>query len=203
MHTLNDDQNISDVKREFSRLHQLNKLPKIKIITLVREPIGRNLSAFYQNLNKLNQIKFDGVPFLTEELWELYMKSGKASFILNWFDQELSKNFGIDAYSKPFPECGFTTFENEKAEVLLMKHSLDDVEKSQLIGEFTGLNNFTLGHQKNTSAQKWYGRDYEHAKKSGFPRWYVHKMLDSKYTKHFYLNDIPELSKRWTSREKT
>lgn len=202
MHTLNDDQNIDDVKRAFSRLHELKALPRIKIITLIREPIGRNLSAFFQNLHKFNQIKFDGVPFSKEELWDLYMRSEKASFILNWFDLELFKNFGIDAYSKPFPECGFITLENDKAEVLIIKHSLHDDEKSRLVAEFTGISNFAIEHQKNLSSQKWYATDLDRWKKNGFPKWYVRKMLGAKYAQHFYDKDLVNLSKRWTMREK-
>lgn len=202
MHTLNDDQNIDDVKRAFSRLHELQALPRVKIITLIREPIGRNLSAFFQNLKKFNQIKFDGVPFSTEELWDLYMRSEKASFILNWFDLELFENFGIDAFGTPFPDCGFVRLENDKAEVLIMKHTLHDEEKSQLVSEFTGINNFTIGYQKNISSQKWYAPDLDRAKKNGFPNWYVRKMLESKYAQHFYKKDLVNLSQRWTMQEK-
>ena len=191
---------LSDYQSAFAPVKQLGKSSKIKIITLTRDPLSRNLSAFYQNLDQIDKAKFDGAPFTQESLWELYMKSEKSTFILNWFDRELFLNFGIDVYARPFPNCGYVRLENEKADVLLMKHDLDDSEKSQLIREFTGLSNFNLERRSNVGAQKWYKNDYELAKKTGFPNWYIDKMLNSKYTEHFYLRDIPELRKRWTAK---
>lgn len=198
MHTFNDDQHLDYIKGDFLRLHQFNKLPKIKIITLIREPVGRNLSAFFQNLKQFNQVKFDGVPFSQEELLTLYIRSEKASFILNWFDQELLENFGINVYAKPFPDKGFITLENNKAEVLIMKHSLQDAEKSHLVREFTGINDFTIEYRENISSKKTYALELDHWKKVGFPKWYVRKMLNSKYAQHFYDKELIELSTRWT-----
>lgn len=201
LHSFRYDQKYPPLKTRLVELYDSKQLPKVNIITSIREPIGRNLSAFFQNLNKFNAISFDGVPFTTEELLGLTIRSHKVTRILNWFDDELKEHFGIDVYEKNLNSEGFQLYENHKARVLLMKHDLPDLTKADLIGKFLNVSDFKLKTQKNRGESKWYGDEYQKFKKRGFPEWYVSQMLESKYAKHFYGAEIPALKEKWTEKE--
>lgn len=201
LHSFQHEQEYSPVKNQLINLYKSGELPKVNIITCVREPIGRNLSAFFQNLGKFNSIAFDGQPFTTEELLELTLRSRKVHRILNWFDDELNEYFGIDVYEKSLNPEGFQFYENDKARVLLMKHDIPDHLKADCIGEFCEIPNFTLQTPKNTASSKWYFDEYQAIKNRGFPKWYVTQMLESKYAEHFYSDDIPALKEKWTEKD--
>lgn len=179
-------------------LNKTGRLPKVNIITGIREPVGRNLSAFFQNLHKFHAIVFDDPPFSTKELWDLTMRSRKPFRLLNWFDVELNEYFGIDVYKKKLKSEGYQIYENENARVLLLKHDIPDNRKSELIGEFLGLTDFVLTSRENIGSTKWYAAEYESFKSDGLPKWYVDEMLDSKYAKHFYANQREALKNKWT-----
>lgn len=201
LHSFQYEQEYPAVKKQLIKLHTSGALPKVHIITSIREPIGRNLSAFFQNLTKFNAIAFDGRPFTTEELLGLTMQSHKAQRILNWFDDELKEHFWIDVYTKKLEPEGYQLYENDKARVLLMKHDIADAKKERFIGQFLNLSNFHLQPRKNVGSTKWYADEYERCKDRGFPEWYVSQMLDSKYARHFYGDEISTLSEKWTEKE--
>lgn len=183
---------------------------RIKLISLVREPIGRNVSHFFQACGlrwrelwqrTRRELKNGAVDMdiLMPELKSTFLEKYPHEEKLAWFDNEMDKYFGIDVYSKPFPEVGYTYFKNDNgAELLLMRHDLDDKLKEKLIGDYVGIKDFRLTN-RNIGADKEYARIYaEFKRRVKLPRWYIEKMCASKYFTHFYgREEIERVRSKW------
>src|SRR5262245_58222199 len=104
------------------------------VITLVREPISRNVSSFFYNLDFLLSYNFRsrlesmGKEAVLEDLKSLFRKSVLEKGALErfdanpltWFDSELKFVFGIDVYSTRFPaDKGYCTYAGPRVRVLL------------------------------------------------------------------------------------
>jgi hypothetical protein len=157
-----------------------------KIITLVREPIGRNISAYFENLEERHGYKVyeqKSIASLIEDFLVRYPHSQP----LTWFDKEFKKALGIDIYEFPFPlETGFSTISTAQFDVLVLRCDLPDDVKARCVGEFIGRSDFRL-IQKNVSRDKPYAKQFLDFKENiRLPQAYVEKMLTSRFCCHFF-----------------
>jgi hypothetical protein len=175
---------------------------KWKIVTLTREPIARNVSTFFENLEvipleykKKYEVKsdyYDIEPIIVndgdmEKLIPLFFERPKHDSPLDFFDIELKEIFGIDVFSNEFPKAkGYKIYENEKAQVLLIRlENLNSCAK-QAFKEFLDIEDFTLINT-NIGAEKIYASLYRKFKDTVvFPNSYIDKLYNSKYMRHFY-----------------
>ena len=172
---------------------------RFRVITLVREPISRNISAFFQNLDGMVG-KSDAHQLATDELIESFLTGYPHDVPLTWFEKELLPTTGIDVYSKPFPfDVGYTTFEHEKVRALVMRHNLDDEKKASSLCEFLKLDELSM-RKANVAEQKTYAdasRQFLDSIK--LPESYVDRMLSSKYATHFWSDaELQKIRERWT-----
>lgn len=164
---------------------------KIKIISMARDPVARNISAFFQVLEK-------GKKYKTDKLINDFFNKTYHEVPLNWFDIELKRHFGIDIYKYKFPkEKGFYIIKYKNIELLLLKlemfnQCLNDIKN--FIGEDFEIKN------ENISEKKWYSDMYKDFKKEIiFPKEYLEKMYRSKFTNHFYTEEeINRFYSKWT-----
>ena len=175
---------------------------KWKVITLVRDPIARNISAFFQTKHLL---RADDQRVLlsstdSEELKGLFLENFYAHEApIKWFDDELKPVFGIDVFDRSFPrEAGYCIYEGEIADVLLIR--LEDLARCQTeaIREFLGVDNFQM-RKTNVGKDKSYSEAYSRMLSSiRLPETYLEQMYQSKYAQHFYSRDeIAKFSQRW------
>ena len=174
---------------------------KIKIITLVREPISREISRFFQNLHVLiyhsiyimrndNTIHNDLI-----KLFEIY--NNKRSTI-TYFDIEFRKFLKIDIYDFPFDKNkGYGIIQKKNLEILILKlEKLNELQ--EIIGKFLELKTFEL-ISSNQAKTKWYGPLYKEFIKNYVPNEdYLNLVYESKYMKHFYSEEeIKKFKNRW------
>ena len=104
-----------------------------RIITLVREPIGRELSEFFQYVHSL-------YPDLLDEAGEI--DKGRAlkilrtkfmfykpeeSYTARWFDMEIKQMFDIDVYAHPFDsDAGYSIIKQGNVSLLILR--LEDLD---------------------------------------------------------------------------
>jgi|SRR5699024_7377541 len=171
----------------------VSKKKNLKIITLVREPIQRNISEFFQHYNELN---YKGI--YKGDPQEVFLSEFPQDIPLNWFDDELKKVFGIDIYKYPFDrEKGFTIISENNLDLLVIKlEELDNLEKQ--IGKFVGLKEFRLD-TVNRASKKPYGEFYKYFKRNlKFTENYIEEMYNSKYMTHFYTQEeINAFKEKW------
>ncbi len=118
----------NDQKWQVRHLHNwaVREQQPINIISLVREPIGRNVSAFFQTFEKRISISFKDCNFSIEEFQETFLSKYRHDIPLYWFERNIDNNFNIDVYATPFPECGFCTYTKDNIRLLVMRCELDD-----------------------------------------------------------------------------
>lgn len=180
-----------------------------KVITLIRDPIARIISALFQNLlayypdwreRYLNgQFDFDELQKLIINIITINLEPD------DWFDTQIKSipAFGIDVYAEPFPfEKGYKTYLGAgRASLLLIRlENLNDCA-GQAMREFLGLENFVLQNE-NTSEEKDYIDLYRAFKEKPWPMDFVRKVYDTKFARHFYSeSELKAFTKRWTQKE--
>ncbi|MCP3851077.1 MAG: hypothetical protein GY694_12685 [Gammaproteobacteria bacterium] len=177
------------------------KSPKvsIKIITLIREPISRNISAYFQNLKSFEGMS-DAYNILeVEKLISSFIEKYNHIVPLEWFNIELYPTTGINIYKYNFPKnLGYQVIEEAPYHLLIMKHDLDDKIKERCIEDFLGIDSFSISNFNEASKKNYaeaYGNFLDSIKLSNQ---YINKMLSSQYARHFYSeNELKKISERW------
>ena len=158
----------------------------LKVISLTREPIGRNISAFFHNFERDTAGPYADSKFSIEELRSLFLSNHDHEFPLKWFDKTIPHNFDIDVFSRPFPPYGFTTCSNGNVSLLVVRSEIPDSEKVTAIKEFLGFREFQLVNT-NIGSRKNYAETYRaFSENVRLPSEYVAKMCESRYFTHFY-----------------
>lgn len=186
--------------RSYLILRNRSEGKKWKIITLIRDPIARNISAFFQVAYRLVPGFHKGLNTIThEKLYQAFLDNIDHEFPLTWFDLELYSFFKIDVYSSQFPsEKGYKIYSSEQAEMLLIRlENLSDVF-SNAISEFLGVGNINLV-PKNEAKDKEYSSLYRRfLNEVCLPNGYIEKMYSSRFANHFYTKEeIREFTSRW------
>jgi len=160
---------------------------KIKIITLIRDPITRNISAYYHNMkNMINKNDPCTIDYISNTFYKKYNHDCP----LLWLNIELYKLTGIDVYDYPFDkEKGYQHYENDKYQILLI--TLENLNKCWTeILKFANIDtNNRLIKQNAGNSRIHYGIPYNTVKNhiiSNMSNEYVNKMKNSKYYQHFY-----------------
>ena len=162
----------------------------LKVITLVREPIARNVSLLWEQRGA----EIAAHPERARELWGRLRRDE----VLTWFDRELLQMTGIDVYLSPFDkELGWSTIRCGERSVLILKCEISDAEKESAISEFLDLDGFVL-NRYNVNGLPEYTKFCESFKVT---RDYADRMATARYTRHFYSDvEIDIMRERWTER---
>ena len=163
---------------------------RVKIISLVREPYGRNVSMFFQDLplwmsEYQDVVRFDSRNEGPEFLFEAFENAYDHFYFDRWFDRELKRLTGIDIFEHPFDkERGYEVIRRGKYEVLLLK--LEKLEKAhEAIEAFVGYR-FDM-QDANRGERKWYACLYDDFKKKYRPsEAHLTKLYLTKTVRHFY-----------------
>jgi hypothetical protein len=187
---------------------------KWKLITLTREPVSRNISAFFENL--------DVVPLATEgefeirsdyyqidptvvsvdkpeQLASLFFERATHDSPLKFFDREIRDIFGIDVLSQGFsPEKGYGIYSSDRVDVLVLRlESLANCA-GEAFKEFLDLDDFDVIN-RNIGSKKNYAPLYDAFKKHAvIDADYANKLYDSRFMRTFYNDgEIAEARARW------
>lgn len=160
---------------------------RVRIITLVREPVARNLSSFFQTLymhkmdNKANAR--DPQEFISK-----FFDDYDHDVPLRWFDRQVKEPLGINAYEHAFLfSYGYQTILHDKFEMLLLRCESSDERKLAIIQDFLGCENLSLVSENVSSKKKDYGKAYRETQKQiAFPESYLDRMYESDMARHFY-----------------
>lgn len=184
----------------------LERKNKWKVVTLVRDPIAKIISSFFQALE--SRLGYDyktkseilKVEDIVEELIERFFKKINGyEKILTWFDRELEPVFGIDVYSREFPKSkGYKIYETEYVDLLVVRLENFNECLRDAFKEFLDLNEFNLVAE-NVGSKKSYRDIYQAFLDSiVLPENYIDKMYNSKYVHHFYNQEEIEVFKtKW------
>lgn len=198
-------------KEEIRKIYKNQE--KIKIISLVREPISRDISFFFENIwidsycsmGESIEEAFD--IWMKECLYKINNNSSKFPIwymdmnkpLFKWFDDEIKDLFNIDVFEYPFDvEKGYSIIKKDGVELLLIK--LEKLnELSEVVGKFLEKDSFEI-YTENDSENKPYVNLYKKFREQlELPKDYF-EYYYGEYSKlkHFYSeNEIKMFEEKW------
>jgi hypothetical protein len=190
--------------RERLDADNLSETNKWKIVTLVRDPVARNISGFFGGITRripnFNQ-KYQMGMISVQDMIEIFVREYEQHEVpLTWLDSELRSVFGVDVYSDDFPKNrGYEVYAGKFADILLLR--LEDLNTcaSRAFKEFLNLDKITLVPE-NVSRDKDYFPAYTRFLDSVvLPPEYLDRMYKSRYATHFYESEeIDCFRERWS-----
>jgi len=173
-----------DKANNFLRKHSKNN---IKYISLVREPVSREISSFYQN----RQLYFkDVLPNDFKEINNLIESRGY-DLALNWFDYELKKHLNFDVYSQSFDKAkGFSIYKiDSNAELMILR--TDCINKFGIVAinkflntDIKQMKTANIGNNKSNSLyQKQLKSQFKLSDEN------LNKIQNSKFMNHFFKSE--------------
>jgi hypothetical protein len=179
---------------------ELQALPfRIKCISPVRDPIRRNLSAFFFTDERFTGEKIAEGRLSIEVLLDCFLREYAHDVPLTWFDVEMKQTLGVDVYKHPFAQAdGFQVISEGACDVLLLKCEMDDGRKTEIVRDFLDIDSFRL-QSRNRGQDKDYGSIYaEFTSSVSLPDSYLDRLCNARYTKHFYSQEeIAAMRERW------
>lgn len=174
-----------------------------KIITLVREPVGRNVSLFFHYLRNRDRKRLEKLDSINA-LKKYFIKKDTLDGLnyhntpLQWLDDEMKEVFGIDVYQTHFPcEKGYEIYTGENADVLLIRMESLNNCYNQAFNKFMGLDDFSLA-VKNVARKGDCLKCEEFLATAVLPTEYLDRMYTSRYATHFYSQaEIKHFREEW------
>jgi len=164
----------------------LKKKKKIKVITLIRDPFSRGVSAYFQNAALRNQAKSKDLESIRREIIN-YSKDVS----LDWFQTDFNKFFNYNIFNYPFDKKQGTKRITimDRFEVLLLKTNQLRIKGKQEIEEFLGITIDSLlnvNKRDESSVADIYNkiRDYYYEEMDPF-----NEKFNSQFTQHFFDSD--------------
>lgn len=174
-----------------------------QVITMAREPVGRNVSAFFQTIEQLIpniEARLAAGELFADELHDVFVHMFNSDAPEHWFTGQLEPVFGVDVLESPYDfEKGYQICQGERADVLAIR--MEDLQRSigPAMKQFMGLEDFPA-RRENTAEQKYYADIVRMFKRLPLPESYVDRMYCTPYARHFYTEqEIEILRSKWLS----
>lgn len=180
-----------------------------KVISLVREPISREISEFFQYLHSLYPDLLDENGDLDRDraLKVLQTKfmfyKPEKNYTCRWFDMEMKGTFGLDVYEYPFnTEEGYTIIHHGNVDLLILRLEDLDHSFSKSVAEFLGLQTSIEMVKSNIRAEQKRGSLYQQVQQDFTLRESIcRKVYASKYATHFYSEaEIERFIQKWSGK---
>jgi len=171
---------------------------QVKIITLVREPIARNISDFFQNitvigdsvLNVKGELDINAAIKWLNEYFQKY--DHETAWDSTWYDMEIKELFGVDIYNESFDKVsGVGRICRGNVDILLLR--LEDLKNNYeyIFSEFLGIKEKVTMHYRNIAANKPTSSKYnEVLDRFRLPRSVCEYMYEDRHIKHFYTESM-------------
>ena len=172
-----------------------NRDKRVKVITLVREPVMRSISDLFQNWQHI----FEDIEKVKNEQLLQRMAKMEHDYTLSWFETEFSEFLGVDIYELPFdPKKGYGIYHLPKIDLLCMKFEMLNQKGEQAIREFLHLD--LKLRPTNVTLKKKGNQGYAFLK-SNFKTSpdKLRKLYQSKYVQFFYSEaEIKGFIQQWS-----
>lgn len=183
-------------------LRLIEQRAPLRIISLVREPIDRNLSAFFQNVSLQERLarEFDDAD--VDDYVTRFVDTYPHHIPLRWFDLQVKPALGIDVLAEPFDhDRGYAFFERDNIALVVMRAESSDALKRAAIEACFAID---LGEfaTANVSSAKAYGDLYSQFKdRVILSEEHITEMYESRYSRHFYTDEERDtFAAKWRSR---
>ncbi|MEJ2033787.1 MAG: putative capsular polysaccharide synthesis family protein [Deltaproteobacteria bacterium] len=178
---------------------------KFKVITMVRDPVARQISDIFQNPEfmgadmrgaKRNIDPDIAIPLIKDKLYRI----ASYQYVFHWFDREIKAVFGLDVFGEPFDmDSGWKIYRNDHADVLVLR--VEDLDRAGpiAISNFLDLPEKLNLINSNVRANTEESITYRFIKNmTNLPASVCEQIYSSTFVRHFY-NDrqIEKMISRW------
>jgi hypothetical protein len=171
-----------------------------RMITATRDPLARNVSAFFENL-KAYGFRPDEMH-RAQEMTRVFQERYPHDRPARWFDEEVRNVLGLDVFAEPFdPGAGHRAYRVGGSAVLVLQVELPDERKAEALRAFLDEPAIEV-----VPANEGGARDYSEAYRrfrdlASFDAPFVEAMYSSTYARHFYsAGQIASFRARWVVR---
>lgn len=177
-----------------------------RVITLVRDPIARAVSDYFQNLRFSNRelnaaLRADPTaPAVLDRCRVEVNALVRGIEPFRWFDAELRRVFGVDVFAEPFDTAkGYSIAHSPACEVALLQYERLPGVFAPAMETFLGVECVDLP-EHNVGADKYYAAAYsELASNLQLDDADVRRVYDSLRVRHFYdASMIESFESRWS-----
>jgi glycosyltransferase involved in cell wall biosynthesis len=173
-----------------------------RVISLVRDPVARNISAFFQNIDEFIPDYRDQIAagnLTVENLIETFLTYYDHNIPVNWFDKQFKPVFGIDVFADSFPkEQGYAIYHGQGSSLLLIKLEKLNECAAAAVKDFLGIDNFILNNTNVGDDKEYRGLYRDFIASVRLPPSYLDQMYESRAIRHFYSDDeIQRFRTRW------
>ena len=165
------------------------------VVVPVREPVARNVAAFFQTGERFGHT-LDDPRRAVEEL----LAWGQWRALLTWFDTEVRDTIGVDVFAHPFdPGRGWQVIETPAVRMLILRH--EDLDRAPAaLTDFLGVDVPELV-RANVGARKPYASGYERFRREAtFPGPALDEVYGSRFARHLYTEaEIDRFRARWSA----
>ncbi len=186
-----------------------------KFVTLTRDPVARNVSAFFENIY-LTPARSNGTIHVAAPLYgiDTEIPAGDTDilvelFLTRWsdhagpaqfYEREFGQVLGLDLYAQAFDHAsGYQIYAGNGVNALLIR--LEDMNGSinRVLEDFIEVPGIELTHE-NPSAGKPYGDLYKNLiARLRLDDDYLDEMYGSRYARHFYTAaELGRFRRRWS-----
>ena len=164
------------------------------VVTLVRDPVARDISDFFQNLHETvpadvltaARTSDEGLRRLYECWEQRWVTPGAVLDAPGWFDREFREVLGVDLLELPFPrDEGWAMYDEPNARILAIRtEDLSDRGSAALTAFRDVTVTISSANTRGGSADaELYGRFLAGLELSGD---YLDRSYGSRYARHFY-----------------
>lgn len=177
---------------------------KLFIISIIREPISREISSFFQNTDQYKDIlenkKLEIDTDMAQKILHEKFEADICNQLKDWFDLEIKNNFGIDVFDEKFDyENKYVIRQHNNNHLLLLKMEDLDTVFPIAIKTFMDLDAPLKLQKANVSDKKHYASTYKSIKKSiKLSQKEMSQIVNSPFFQHFYLQDKSKVVNKWS-----
>ncbi|MBD3167750.1 hypothetical protein GF324_14205 [bacterium] len=177
--------------------------PPLKIISAVRDPVARNVSAFFENLQsfapeEMRQIRQGTVR--PGHLRTAFLERYPHDLPITWFSMEPARVLDTDPLKYSFDrQQGVQHLKGPWFDLQILRLENADTWPEQ-VQTFLGCEPFRIAGS-NLGSRKYYSEAYQVFKQqAALPADYLDRLYDAPATRHFYTPDeIQRFRARWSS----
>jgi len=179
----------------------------INVITVVREPISREISSYFQNTEFYrNSVESKNLEVNKVKSLEILNNIFKDNICLNledWLNDEILANFGVDVFSQSFDnEKGYIILNKGQYRILLLKMETMNQVFSNAIQEFLTLEKGVPLKNSNIGFNKHYAKQYKEIKNEfKISKTVLSLIINSKYFNQFYNEEKIKILDKWTNKQ--
>lgn len=177
----------------------LEKQRPFKAISLFRNPVERNLSAFFDAFRLLVGTPAHSYQGSMEGLATAFYEKVNHDYPIQWYQKHFLPGIGVDVYRHAFdPKKGYSILQEGQCSVLLMNATVSDTVKESVIADFLGEPSFKLTNANIRAESKEASLYKEFKSYISLDSDYLDRMMNNQYFEHFFTkNEREQTLKTW------